>query len=67
MVRMWRALQLRLRWGRRDAGASGAGQARGGGALPLLAEDVLGQEGEDGLVPDPRVAGVRIQWFSSGK
>src|ERR1051326_2658931 len=27
------------------------------GALPFLAEDVLGEEGEDGLVPDPRVAG----------
>src|SRR5579872_7209536 len=24
--------------------------------LPFLAEDVLGEEGEDGLVPDPRVA-----------
>src|SRR5690242_18206597 len=27
------------------------------GTLPFLAEDVLGEEGEDGLVPDPRVAG----------
>src|SRR5689334_19854011 len=27
------------------------------GALPFLAEDVLGEEGEDGLVPDSRVAG----------
>src|ERR1035438_4993937 len=27
-----------------------------GGAFPGLIEDVLGQEGEDGLVPDARVA-----------
>ena len=47
-----------------------AGDAAGSeqvGAAPGLAEDVLGEEGRDGLVPDLHVPGVRIQWFSSGK
>src|SRR5690242_14077720 len=73
MVRMWRALpRLRFNgWpslptscGREGqllkAEAGGArrwGALEEAGALPWLAEDVLGQEGEDGLVPDPRVAG----------
>src|SRR5690242_16558384 len=34
-------------------GAASSAQA---GALPFRAPDVLGQEGEDGLVPDPGVA-----------
>src|SRR4051812_14679778 len=49
----------------RAGGQSGRGERAGGEragseearALPFLAEDVLSEEGEDGLVPDPRVAG----------
>src|SRR5690348_4794451 len=41
----------------RCTGRPGAGGSEEAGALPFVAEDVLGEEGEDGLVPDPRVAG----------
>jgi hypothetical protein len=52
-----------------DSGVDAAGQGRLEqiGALPGLAEHVLGQEREDGLVPDDRVTGREYPVVLIGK